>query len=672
MGPNDRSRSIPPPDGLPSAGMAASKPQWSETALFSILLLLSVLPYSNSLLNGFVYDDTTQILDNPYIVSFRHLGQIFTSAVWSYVGSGGYTNYYRPVMTFGYLVCFKIFGAVPYGFHLANVLLHAGVVCLLYGVTRRMFGSRALAFLSAALFALHPIHTESVDWVAAVTDLEVTFFFLLTFWFFLRVPREKGNRSEWAILGMAGSFILALCSKEQSLMLPFLATVYEHFYRADRKKTTWRQKIPRYAPLWMLTVAYLLFRVHMFGAFAPILGHPEITRQAALLSGIALFGQYVWKLLWPVNLCAFYMFHASTRPLDARFLAGLAVVIAGGTLLIYLWKRSRAVSFGFVWFVATIAPVLNVRVLASDNVFAERYLYLPSVGFCWLAALGVIRVWDCLPGRPAGWRRAWAAALGILAVLCVARIITRNRIWRDEITFYSTTLRASPDAVPIYNNLGSVYWNRGEVSLAEQQWQKALAFVPDSSTLLNNLGLVYLKRQEYPKAVEYFKKSADKKPAFPDPHLNLGVAYQKMGLRTEAEIQYRTAMSLAPLNLHIHNRLGSLLLEEGRSGDAEKQFWRSISIAPNVVAYDALGEILLQRKSPGAAESMFSRSLALNPRDAGARARLAEIYAASGRINQAADQYRAILKLDPQNVTALEGLKRIEASVPAKAHDAKP
>ena len=655
----------------PPRGATRAPVRWSEATLFAALIFISILPYSNALLNGFVYDDTTQILDNPYIVSFRHLGHVFTSAVWSYVGSGGYTNYYRPVMTFGYMVCFHFFGAQAYGFHLANILLHAAVVCVLYVVTRRMFGSRGVAFLAATLFALHPIHTESVDWVAAVTDLEVTFFFLLTFWFFLRIPSKEGKAAGWAILGMALSFSLALCSKEQALVLPALATIYEHFYREDRGATKWTRKVSRYYLLWALLFAYLLFRMHVFGAFAPILGHPEVTRYGALLSGVALLGQYIGKLIWPVRLCAFYMFHPSTSALASQVLAAAAELAVCAGLFALLWKRHRPASFGMVWFFATIAPVLNVRVLASDNVFAERYLYLPSVGFCWLAALGLAKVWDRVGSRPAAWRWAYAVLLGALAVLFAARIVTRNRIWKDEITFYSATLQASPDAVPIYNNLGSVYWNRGEVAAAERQWQKALTYVPSSPTLLNNLGLVYMERKEFPRAVEYFKKSASSEPSFPDPHLNLGVAYQQMGMKNEAEVQYRTAMSLAPLNLHIHNRLGSLLRDEGRTAEAEKQFTTSASIAPNVVAYDALGEIGIERKDYRKAEDMFARSVSLNPGDAGARAHLAELYLATGRKDQAVEQYRAILKSDPQNAAAAAALLKLQKPPGPETHATK-
>jgi protein O-mannosyl-transferase len=643
--------------------------RWSPATLFSILILLSVLPYCNTLLDGFVYDDTTQILDNPYILSFRHLGEIFLSNVWSYVGSRAHTNYYRPMMTLGYLICFKIFGAAPYGYHLANVLFHAAVVCMLYILTRRMFQNRVLAFLAAALFALHPIHTESLNWVAAVTDLQVTLFFLLTFWFFLKVPRPGGRRSEWAVLGVAISYVLALLSKEQALVLPALAVVYEHFYRSDRRKTSWMQKASRYTVLWLLVLAYLLFREYALGAFAPVTGHADVTRYEAFLSSLPLIGLYIWKLIWPAHLSAYYPFRVSTSFFDPQVLGGLAAVAGCAVAFAILWKRERLACFGFLWFFATLAPVLNARVLESDNVFAERYLYLPSVGFCWLVAWGLLKLWDKIPDGNNTWRWVWAGSLGVVAVLYAARVVTRNRVWRSETVLYAATLAVAPDAVPIYNNLGSVYWNRGDVAGAEREWRKALSYAPESPTLLNNLGLVYTRRKEFPQAVECFRKAILNKPIFADPHLNLGVAYQEMGRNADAELQYRATINLAPFNVHGRNRLGGLYLDEGRWSEAQKEFGISASIAPNVVAYDGLGETFLRQKAPAAAEIVFKKSVALNPRDARARMNLAFLYTASGRKTMAEEQYRTILKYDPANSEARRALQDMLQSPRSGAHE---
>jgi protein O-mannosyl-transferase len=133
----------------------------------------AALPYLNILSNDFVFDDNFQVVGNPYIWSFQHLKEVFTANVWSFQGPA-VTNYYRPMMTLGYLIDYKLFGLRPYGFHLASLLLNALVVCLVFALTQRLTGDRGWAFVAGAFFALHPIHTGSVAWIAGVTDLELT------------------------------------------------------------------------------------------------------------------------------------------------------------------------------------------------------------------------------------------------------------------------------------------------------------------------------------------------------------------------------------------------------------------------------------------------------------------------------------------------------------------
>ena len=154
------------------------------------------MAYGNTLLNNFVYDDSFQVVENPYVHSFRYLKEIFTTTVWSFQGAQGFTNYYRPLMTFGYLLSYQIAGAIPFSFHLANIILHGIVVWLMFYVLRRFSGER-VALVAAGLFALHPIHTESVAWIAAVTDLELSVFYLATFLLYLRLRRD-GSRIQGA------------------------------------------------------------------------------------------------------------------------------------------------------------------------------------------------------------------------------------------------------------------------------------------------------------------------------------------------------------------------------------------------------------------------------------------------------------------------------------------
>ena len=159
------------------------------------LLLLSFIPYLNTLGNAFVYDDRPQLVDNPYVHSFHYLGKIFGSTVWTFQGAQGVSNYYRPLMSFAYAICYSLFGPITFGFHLLNLILHASVVLLLFVLTERLFGDRLVALAAAGLFALHPIHTESVAWIAGLPDLELGLFFLLTFLLYLRLERSGSEKS---------------------------------------------------------------------------------------------------------------------------------------------------------------------------------------------------------------------------------------------------------------------------------------------------------------------------------------------------------------------------------------------------------------------------------------------------------------------------------------------
>src|SRR6202030_4815481 len=160
-----------PPGAPPAVSRAHSRwrsIQLSDQALIGLLILLAVLCYGNSLFNGFVYDDEQQILQNPYVKSWHYLPQIFSTTVWSFVGAAGTTNYYRPLMTFTFLALWQLFKDIPFGFHVFNATLNAAVVVLVFAAGRRLFQDRRVAWLAAALFAIHPIHTEAAAWISAV------------------------------------------------------------------------------------------------------------------------------------------------------------------------------------------------------------------------------------------------------------------------------------------------------------------------------------------------------------------------------------------------------------------------------------------------------------------------------------------------------------------------
>jgi tetratricopeptide (TPR) repeat protein len=631
-----------------------------DTLLIASLILCAALPYLNTLLNGFVYDDNRQVLDNPYLKSLHFLPQVFGTTVWSFVGTQGVSNYYRPMMTLGYAFCYQVFGPLAYGFHLVNVCLHVGVVLLVFVVARRLFKEGAVAFVAASLFAIHPIHTEAVAWVAAVTTLDVTFFYLLTFWLFLKMARPQGGISPWLKLAAVMSFALTVFSKEQALTFPLLALIFEHFYREDRRETTLWQKVRRYGEFWLMDLAYVLFRIEHLGAFAPQIQLSRLGWYPSLLSALALVGQYLEKLFWPVELCAYYVFHKGTSVYEPRVLAGIATLAACGMIFVLLVRRNRTASFGFIWFFVTLAPVLDIRYLAG-NVFAERYLYLPSVGFCCLVGWAGVKLWRALAGRNV-LRNGLLATSCVLGVLMAVRVIARNRDWRSDDALYSQTLKVSPRATNIRENLGVVAWNHGRVDEAEKQWSIALKLNPNSPITLTNLGLVYAKRKQYQQAEHYFREAMLHKPDYTDPHLNLGSMMMDLGRFKEAEWQLRAAVALSPLIPSCHNELGKLYLKEGRLPEAAEQFSQLVRAVPNFEGYDGLGDVYLQQQDLNRAERAYTAAAEINPYDSSAHFGLARIAASAGRRKAALAEYARGFETDPNNQEARSAVQVLRAS----------
>ena len=625
-----------------------------------ILLALAVLPYANSLRNSFVYDDFDQVLMNPYLRNFHHLPEIFTTSVWSFMGDfRRSTNYYRPMMSLGYLFCYQLFGPHALEFHLANLLANMGVVLLVLMVTLGMFRSPLVELVSACVFALHPIHTETVDWIAAVTELELAFFYLLTFGFFLASARAEGKYSSPLQVAMAGSFVLALLSKEQALTLPFLAAVYEHFFREDGADTTRVQKVRRYGALFLLSAVYLVFRAHFLGGLAPRVEYQALGRGGLVVSALALIGRYCWKLVWPAQLCAYYLFPTKVAALYPWALGGLAALAICAWVFVALWKANRQAAFGMVWMLAILAPVLNVRWMAS-NPFAERYLYLASVGFCWMVGWAGVRGWNSLSARGSQWRFALLLAAGLIGALCIFRIVIRNRDWRDNVTFYTATLAVTPDAYYMHNNLGTAYWGQGNFPAAEKEWRIALQLAPGSEYVWHNLGLAADRKKHYPEAEFCYTRALALRPNYADAHLDLGITYEATSRLKEAEVELRAAENLSPLSIRAHNTLSEFYLDRRQLDEAEAEARRSVEIVPTPQGNWNLGLAEWLKGNRKDAERALLDAEALSPSNSRSHFMLGLFYMDSDRNADAIREYRAGLQLDPNNADAYANLKKLE------------
>jgi Flp pilus assembly protein TadD len=627
---------------------------------FAILLLIAVLPYIGILRNDFayVYDDKLLILDNPYVHNFHHLREILGSTLFSKMGAQERLPYYRPMADLTYLVCYQIFGPLPFGFHLASLTLNAAVVVLVFLLVEQHLGDRLAGFCAATLFALHPVHVEVVAWATALIDLDVAFFCLLTFWCFLETAAPGGGRKAWAMLGMTFSFILAIFSKELAIMIPLLAAVYEHFYRTDRQQTTNWQKMIRYGPMWIVCFGYFLWRLKILGGFAHNTGYNPLSRMQIILSALALIGQYLGALFWPIHLSAFHLFHPSTRFFEMPVILGAGGLALGAGLFCLLWKWARPASFGILWFFLILATVLNARWM-SAYVFGERHLYLSSAGFCLVAGWACSRFWQSSFSRRRAVRTAAVVAACVVAALCVLRVGLRVVDWRDDVALYTKTLAADPDDFRIHGALGSAFWIRGESAGAEREWQEELRLEPNSISAMSSLGMLYAQQMRFDQAFPFLENAVRLDPSDAHNHLNLGAAYAETGKLDLAEEQFAIAVRLAPMDFGGHNVLGKLYFDSHRLTEAEQQFRQSLQCEPNLAAYDHLGYIYMQWGDAVRAEGAFHAALAMKSTDSHAHFNLGLIYAATGRNTQAVEELQAALAADPNNPDILSALEKL-------------
>jgi Tfp pilus assembly protein PilF len=634
-----------------------------EAVIFFILFLLAFLPYVNTLLAGFVYDDTFQVVQNPYAHSFRYLPDIFTTTVWSFQGAAGVTNYFRPMMTLGYLLTYQIAGLVPFGFHLANLVLNCIVVWLVFVLLRQFSGER-VALVAAGLFALHPIHTEAVAWIAAVTDLQLTVFYLAAFLLYVRLADTRHRIRARLIL--CGVFLLALLSKEQAMTLPVMVTLYEYFYRDDRLTATPREKISRIGPLWAVAAFYLSVRTLILGGVASVVTRPALSWHDTLLSSVSLIGGYIGKLIWPAHFAAFYVFHPSRHFSDVPVLLGLSAIVLCAILFIVLWKRVHLLSFAFLLIFLPLGPVLNARWMPA-SVFGERYLYLPSVGFCWLMGWGAVKLWNTEgPWLLRPLARAVPVLVAVIALAYAARTVTRNRDWASDAVLFRQALESQTDASLVRSDLGAELYNHGKSADAEREWLTALSYGPRNVFALDNLALLRQQQHRYFESLDYSRRALRWRPAYTMAHVNLAETLADMGRDAEAEWQFRIATTLSPLSTRAHNGYGKFLFHEGRLEDARKEYDRSVAADSNTDAYDQLGKIYFRWQDFPRAEQAYRHALAADNFNVDAHVGLGQVLEATGHPLDALREFDKALEMDPSEPVAKAAALRLRGSTSPK------
>lgn len=542
---------------------------WAGFLGLGLILLLSVLCYVR--VTGFefvTWDDPQQVTENPLVLStpgMQNTLEIFGSTV---------TSHYQPLVTLLMNITSWLSGTDPGAFHAVSLLLHLANIALVYLLTYRLFHNRVLSLFVAAFFAIHPMRVESVAWVTEQKGLLSALFLLSSFLAYTGSDVSRDTFRQRGYYLSLGLFILAMFCKASAAVLPLLLLASEMTLRGRRPDS---RLLLRLLPFALAGAALLVPTVLAHGAvtgYEPLAGL-SLTEHTVLVFRNLAF--YPIATFWPAGLSAVYL-----APQDLLSPGSIAVVLALvlAAVLFLLsgrLRRDRKLQFGILFYVITVAPVLQL-VPFGRAPMANRFSYLPSVGLLLCVYFLAGKVWRAF--------RSARFPLIILAAGCFAAscflTVRRLSVWEDSTTLWMDVLRRYPDASFAYYNLGQHYLSQGDPGKAMEYYNLAIGLEPDVPAYYINRGNLFRIAGEPAMAAEDYRKALSLEPNDPVAYFNLGNTLMQTGDLQRAAEAYRNALALEPSFAVAWQNLGSSLAGMGEFEEALDCFQRALQLDPSL------------------------------------------------------------------------------------------
>jgi tetratricopeptide (TPR) repeat protein len=519
-------------------------------------------------------DDEEYVTKNPLVLG----GLAPANLAWAFTTT--YAANWHPLTWLSLQLDQEVYGLAPWGYHLTNLLLHTANVVLLFLALRRLTGAVWRSAVVAAFFGVHPLHVESVAWVAERKDVLSSFFWMLTLWTYAWYV-EHPRLPRYLLLMLV--FALGLIAKPMLVTLPFVLLLLDYWPlqrltpgqrslagppgRADAGRpapTSLGWVVGEKIPLLMLTAASV--GVTLFAQQEALVQGEKLPFHLRALNALAAYADYVIRMVWPQNLAVFYP-HPGAAVSDLR-VAG-ACLLLGTVTAFVLWAGPRRpyLAVGWFWYLGTLVPVIGL-VQVGGQATADRYTYIPLIGLFLLLSWGSF---DVCAARPVG-KFAWAGSVTVLLLICMALTWKQVGYWSDSISLWTHTIAATGNNYKAHDNLGLIYLEQGKLDEARQQLEAALKIEPDDLDALNNLGVIAFQLGKDEEAARYFVTFLRKQPDDADTHHNLGIVFLKHGKLKEAREHLETALRLKPDFASAHRYLGQVFRGLGKPDEARKHF----------------------------------------------------------------------------------------------------
>jgi len=584
------------------------KDKISVKLVIILLALISILAYSNSLKNSFIWDDRLVIVDNDFIKSWKNIPAIFTKAYLTpvskmpYLGMydiGSGETCYRPIVTVTYFFNYSIWQLNPFGYHFTNILLHIFNALLFYFLAALIIKDKKAAFLASLLFTLHPVNSEAVNVISFREDLLAGLFYLSSFILYIKLDSWKHRKKVYFYILSLILFMLALFSKEMALSLPLILVLYDYLFEGagsfptphpeERSDEGSLKILRRYWGYIGVTLFYIWVRFFVINIPQASAGYIGGNFYTNFLTMARVVSNYIQWLFIPLNIAATLPddpILISRSLFDVRVLISLVLIIAFFIIAIMIRKKSKEISFAIIWFFITLIPVSNI--LPITNYMAARYLYIPAIGFYLLLsmALGNLRSWT-----------RYAVGITILTFYFIVTFIS-NFEWRDDITLWSGMVKKYPNNALAHSGLGASFMNKNLLDSAIGEYKTALSLDPMYAGDYDKLGVCYYKKGLLSEAEKAFKKAMDLDANLLSAYVNLGSLLGHKGLYEEAIVYFKVVLTREPRYVQAYDNLGVTYARMKQWVWARRMWNKALEINPGYKkAQDNLAKLRLLKNS---------------------------------------------------------------------------
>ncbi len=632
-----------------------------SSLLLTTLSLFTAVLYSGTLFFPFVWDDGPQIVDNPLIRSWHTLSRVFVSDLWYH--SARRQVYYRPLFVAWSILNYAVVGLRPWGWHLGAILLHIGATLAVFWLLRRLGLEYWTAALATLIFAFHPVHIECVAWISAASDSMVTMFAALAFGAFLKArDPDSVRKSAWH----AASVVLLACallSKEMAVSFIALVGIYVWLSTRGTEKRPaekLREALVAMVPYAAVTLCYVILRkfalMHSASQFDVQHGWADM---AFTLPYVLAF--YLKKLMVPLGLTGLYYTPYVTTKIVSQFvLPVLALSALAG--MIYFWARKTGdwvIAFAGCWLLIGLAPVLYIRAFGNGDFVRDRYMYLPSIGFAILAAMGLRR----LPSIK-GWS-AQAVQGCVVLVLCAGYAcasIAQQVYWADDLMVLLRGQSLYPGNPSTMVGLAKEYSKGGVHDRAIELAESVVRDHPDYGYGPLTLAEVYIHAGRFEEGRVWLDRVT---PEYANSEVGMAEVaglYGQMGDYERALALCSEILQKEPSLYSVLYNCGNIHLVEGHYKEAEQLLSRAVQLVPEQAGpKHFLGRALLQEGRSAEARPYLLEAAVMDPKVWDYHYWLAESFEESGNISAARTEYRQTLRLNPDSEEAKIRLAALEA-----------